>query len=110
MAEAQTIVLKVNLDIGVPGPEHFSIEIKPAPSCPADGILVQALVFSADPYQVNAIITQMTLDIKNTRFVFELCLRRLLLSPFYLRLLLQSLSAMVSRLGGRSLANLWWAT
>jgi hypothetical protein len=54
MTEAQTIVLKVNLDVGVPGPEHFSIESKPAPGCPANGILVQALVFSADPYQVSA--------------------------------------------------------
>jgi NADPH-dependent curcumin reductase CurA len=54
MTEAKTVVLKVNLDEGEPGPEHFTIESKPAPSVPADGILIQALVFSADPYLVSA--------------------------------------------------------
>jgi hypothetical protein len=53
MADAKTIVLKANLDEGMPEPEHFTVESKPAPSVPADGILVQALVFSADPYLVS---------------------------------------------------------
>jgi hypothetical protein len=54
MADAKTIVLKANLDEGMPEPEHFTVESKPAPSVPADGILIQALVFSADPYLVSA--------------------------------------------------------
>ena len=53
MADAKTIVLKANLDEGMPEPEHFTVESKPAPSVPAGGILVQALVFSADPYLVS---------------------------------------------------------
>lgn len=47
---AKTVVLKHNLDEGVPGPDDFTIESAPAPSAPADGLLIQALVFSADPY------------------------------------------------------------
>jgi predicted dinucleotide-binding enzyme len=69
MAEVQTIVLKTNVDVGVPGPEHFSIESKPAPSCPADGILVQALVFSADPYQVSASVKQRTNTSKQNKIL-----------------------------------------
>jgi NADPH:quinone reductase len=65
MTEAKTVVLKVNLDEGVPGPEHFTIESKPAPSVPADGILVQALVFSADPYLVSLLCCIAQLYVKH---------------------------------------------
>eukprot|EP00013_Stygamoeba_regulata_P007077 CAMPEP_0177643142 /NCGR_PEP_ID=MMETSP0447-20121125/7998_1 /TAXON_ID=0 /ORGANISM="Stygamoeba regulata, Strain BSH-02190019" /LENGTH=351 /DNA_ID=CAMNT_0019145419 /DNA_START=49 /DNA_END=1104 /DNA_ORIENTATION=- len=50
----KTIRLKCNLDAGAPTREHFNIEETPAPvldSSAAGAILVQALVFSADPFQ-----------------------------------------------------------
>eukprot|EP00953_Heterococcus_sp_UTEX-ZZ885_P037660 19332-Heterococcus_DN1.PRE.12 len=53
MAEAKQIILKHNLDEGLPGPEHFTVAHASVPSTPSGGIKVQALVFSADPYMVN---------------------------------------------------------
>mmetsp|Transcript_57878 Transcript_57878/g.134843 ORF Transcript_57878/g.134843 Transcript_57878/m.134843 type:complete len:348 (-) Transcript_57878:346-1389(-) len=46
---AKTVVLKVNLDEGLPGPEHFEIVGSPLPKI-GDGLLVQLLALSPDPY------------------------------------------------------------
>lgn len=54
--EAKSVVLKVNVDEGFPGPEHFQIKTSPVPTeVPSGGILVQCLVFSADPYLRNSV-------------------------------------------------------
>mmetsp|Transcript_8226 Transcript_8226/g.18395 ORF Transcript_8226/g.18395 Transcript_8226/m.18395 type:complete len:352 (-) Transcript_8226:23-1078(-) len=49
MAKARTIVLKANLDEGIPGPELFEIIEGPYPKL-GDGVLVQVLAMSVDPY------------------------------------------------------------
>eukprot|EP00930_Biecheleria_cincta_P069437 TRINITY_DN57182_c0_g1_i1.p1 TRINITY_DN57182_c0_g1~~TRINITY_DN57182_c0_g1_i1.p1 ORF type:complete len:350 (-),score=57.59 TRINITY_DN57182_c0_g1_i1:169-1218(-) len=46
---ARTITLKCYLDEGVPGPEHFAIVESPMPVI-GDGVLVELLAISADPY------------------------------------------------------------
>ena len=46
---ANALILKTNLNQGVPGPEHFETRQYPRPKL-GDGILVQLLVVSADPY------------------------------------------------------------
>eukprot|EP00953_Heterococcus_sp_UTEX-ZZ885_P037659 19332-Heterococcus_DN1.PRE.11 len=75
MADAKTIVLKANLDEGMPEPDHFTVESKPAPSVPADGILVQALVFSADPYLVSAQQSACSSESHTLQLDAPLCLR-----------------------------------
>ena len=50
--ECKSIILRSPLDEGIPGPEHFEVIlniIDPHAMCFGD-VLVQALVFSADPY------------------------------------------------------------
>mmetsp|Transcript_74301 Transcript_74301/g.119912 ORF Transcript_74301/g.119912 Transcript_74301/m.119912 type:complete len:362 (-) Transcript_74301:335-1420(-) len=51
---AKTIILKTTLDEGIPGPEHFEVVPSPAPVI-GDGVLVQLLAISADPYMRNRI-------------------------------------------------------
>jgi len=46
---ASALILQTNLNEGVPGPEHFEMRQYPRPQL-GDGILVQLLVVSADPY------------------------------------------------------------
>mmetsp|Transcript_19015 Transcript_19015/g.34359 ORF Transcript_19015/g.34359 Transcript_19015/m.34359 type:complete len:349 (-) Transcript_19015:94-1140(-) len=46
---AKTVVLKTNLDEGIPGPELFEIVEAPMPKL-GDGVLVQVLAMSVDPY------------------------------------------------------------
>lgn len=49
--EAQSVVLTEFLDEGIPGPSNFSIVTTPVNThVPRGGLLLQALVFSADPY------------------------------------------------------------
>ena len=48
-AMATALILRTNLNQGVPGPEHFELRQLPRPQI-GDGILVQLLVVSADPY------------------------------------------------------------
>lgn len=46
---AKSVILKTNLDEGVPGPEHFEIGETPLPKL-GDGLLVQLSAISPDPY------------------------------------------------------------
>mmetsp|Transcript_11768 Transcript_11768/g.36773 ORF Transcript_11768/g.36773 Transcript_11768/m.36773 type:complete len:354 (-) Transcript_11768:83-1144(-) len=46
---AKTIILKSNLDEGIPGPEHFEIVTTPMPTI-SDGLLLELHTISADPY------------------------------------------------------------
>ena len=46
---ARTLILKVSLDEGLPGPEHFEIRESPTPVI-GDGVIVMLLTVSADPY------------------------------------------------------------
>ncbi|KAG5180396.1 hypothetical protein JKP88DRAFT_200347 [Tribonema minus] len=48
--EGKSIVLSAYCDSGYPGPEHFTIETVPVDDLADGGLLVQALVMSADPY------------------------------------------------------------
>lgn len=48
-AMARTLILKVSLDEGLPGPEHFEIRESPTPVI-GDGVIVMLLTVSADPY------------------------------------------------------------
>jgi NADPH-dependent curcumin reductase CurA len=47
-----SVVLKASLDEGLPGPQHFDIPVAEVAvaDVPEGGILIQSLVFSADPY------------------------------------------------------------
>lgn len=50
-AECKTLKLKTKLPDGMPGNEHFDVEVTPAPTLEEEGsILVRVLVMSADPY------------------------------------------------------------
>ena len=46
---ANALILRTNLNEGIPGPEHFEMRQFPRPQL-GDGLLVQLLVVSADPY------------------------------------------------------------
>mmetsp|Transcript_37970 Transcript_37970/g.118468 ORF Transcript_37970/g.118468 Transcript_37970/m.118468 type:complete len:346 (+) Transcript_37970:72-1109(+) len=53
---AKTVILKTSLDEGIPGPEHFEVREVPLPRL-GDGLLVQLLALSPDPYMRGRIRT-----------------------------------------------------
>ena len=51
MATSKTVMLAKLIPEGIPSPDDFTVDEKPAPKCAAEGdILLQVMAMSADPY------------------------------------------------------------